>query len=317
MTKGESIVDLIGRVLAGLLLGPAAVFIATIVGLLLEASSGITVYNSEMPPLLAFVIALPGSALAGSLGIVTGRYRITLITGLLINAAVFTFVLVPIWERTPVAISVWVMTVGLVTGAAAGAFGGLIGKKKANSRIEADPHTSGLMSSAGIKITIAIKPIQIMVLIVAVSVSTLLMYLVTRPHYDQASNSIRFLNGYKTRIHTDVNALLQEIDTEPHLATPPVGFFRQRSYIIESDHYAFSFVEFRFMTRVDAIVYDTEGDHSSDGLSPDKQVIKLVALLAKRKGTAIRSSKPLRTETQLIQQLAKRIGISVDPESSS
>jgi len=122
------------------------------------------------------------------------------------------------------------------------------------------------------------KPIQIMILIAVVGVSTLLMYLVTRPRYDQASNTITFLNVHKRRIHTDVNELLREIDTEPTVETP-----WYHSYWIHSDNYVFSFRENYFSTQVTPIVPKT----------PRNPV----------------ANKPYRTETQLINELAERIGI--------
>ena len=117
-----------------------------------------------------------------------------------------------------------------------------------------------------------------MVLIAVVGVSTLLMYLVTRPRYDQASNTITFLRVHKGRIHTDVTDLLREIDTEPTEETP-----LYHSYWIYSDNYAFVFREYCFSTQVTPIVPKT----------PCNPV----------------ANKPYRTETQLIKELAERIGI--------
>jgi hypothetical protein len=146
MTKTETIIDLVGQAFIGALLGPVVVLIATIlgclVGALLEASSGITVYRWEMAPLIVLVIASPGSAAVSSLGMLTGRYNISLVAGLLINAIVFTSVLVPRWGSNPAAVSIWAITVGSIAGGAAGAIGGLIGKRRANNGMQVDARTS-------------------------------------------------------------------------------------------------------------------------------------------------------------------------------
>jgi hypothetical protein len=144
--RTETIIALVGRAVVGALLGPVVVLIATVlgclVGALLEASLGITVYSWEMAPLIVLVIASPGSAAVSSLGMLTARYNISLVVGLLINTIVFASVLVPRWGSNPAAVSIWAMTVGSTAGGAAGAIGGVIGKRRANNGMQVDARTS-------------------------------------------------------------------------------------------------------------------------------------------------------------------------------
>lgn len=139
MKELRTIVQIIGRALVGALLGPIVALIATalgcVVGALLEASLNITVYSWEMVPLMVLAVASPGSAAVSSLGLLTGRYKVSLVAGLLINVIVFAAALVPRWGSHPTSVSIWAILVGSIAGGAAGAIAGIIEKRRRHNQV--------------------------------------------------------------------------------------------------------------------------------------------------------------------------------------
>jgi len=124
-----------------------------------------------------------------------------------------------------------------------------------------------------------------MILIAVVGISALLTYVATAPRYDSESNTIKYISSHKPEAEHQAKSILSAMNLIPHKSVP--GIHPPRPFNIEASDssgntYAFMFKETRFLTRVTARVIESKENPSA---------------------------KPLRTETQLVKELAERIGI--------
>lgn len=129
------------------------------------------------------------------------------------------------------------------------------------------------------------KTLQIIVLIAVVGISALLMHIVTAPRYNSATNTIKYISAHKPDAANHANDILRGMNLTPFRTTTGIRYprlFNIQARDTSGITYIFMFKETRFSTQLTARVVESK---------------------------EIPSAKPLRTEIQLIKELAERISI--------
>jgi hypothetical protein len=129
------------------------------------------------------------------------------------------------------------------------------------------------------------KTFQIIVLTAVVGISALLMHIVTAPCYNSATNTIKYISAHKPDAANHANDILRGMNLTPFSTIAGIRYprlFYIQALDTNGTSYVFMFKKYQFLTEVTARVVESKETPNA---------------------------KPLRTETQLIKELAKRIGI--------